>query len=73
MPDYKSIHTGTQIDSGVTKGLRIPDPTAADAGKSLVVNSSGTGFSLEKPAVEYTKKITFFSGNATVVEIPMIK
>lgn len=69
MPDYKSIHTGTQIDSGVTKGLRIPDPTAADAGKSLVVNSSGTGFGLEKPAVEYTKKTTFFSGNATVVDL----
>ena len=48
MAVYQSTHTGSQIDSGVTKGLLVPTPSSvSDAGKVIAVNQSGNGYELQ--------------------------
>lgn len=50
MAIYQSSHSGSQIDSGVTKGLLIPTPASqSDSGKVPVVNVGGTGYALQNP------------------------
>lgn len=41
MSNYKSSHTGQQIDNGITKGLSLPTPTAQDEGKVLGIDTNG--------------------------------
>ena len=63
MPDYKSIHTGSQIDDAVTKAQNLPAPGAGDANKVMGFDADGN---LAVTDVPYTSTINLFKGNAVV-------
>ena len=59
MAVYQSTHTGSQIDSGVTKGLLVPTPSSvSDAGKVIAVNQSGNGYELQTQSGGMTNPMT---------------
>lgn len=66
MPDYKSIHTGSQIDDAVTKAQNLPAPGAGNANKVMGFDLDGN---LAVTDVPYTSTTVLFNGNAIVEEI----
>lgn len=73
MSNYKSSHTGQQIDNGITKGLSLPTPTAQDEGKVLGIDtngnyvlitpSSGNSYEEINSSLYGTPSVVTYSGN----------